>query len=213
MKKRVLIADDHPLILAGVRMLLEARTDIKVAAEASSPDALLQALKAESFDLLITDFSMPGGDAADGLGLLRRVRRDFPDLAVVVLTMISNSGVHGSIVQQGVRGLIDKSSGMAEVSMAIDAVSGGRNYISASFRQGLLESGFDAKAGEPARLSPRELEVVRLFASGMTVTAVSEHLSRSVKTVSRQKADAMVKLGLKSDLEIFVYAREHGMIS
>ena len=64
-----------------------------------------------------------------------------------------------------------------------------------------------------ARLSPRELEVIRLFASGLTVTGIAERLARSVKTVSRQKSDAMIKLGLKNDLEIYVYAREHGMNS
>jgi len=213
MKRQVLIADDHPIILAGVRMLLEDRTDIEEVTEADSPDKLLECLKQKPCDLLITDFSMPGGDAADGLGLLQRVRRDYPQLAIVVLTMIANSGVHGAILQSGVRGLIDKGSGMAEISLAIDAVSQGRNYVSESFKKGLLQSEFDAKAGTQAKLSPRELEVIRLFASGMTVTAVSEHLSRSVKTVSRQKADAMFKLGLKSDLEIFVYARENGMIS
>lgn len=211
MTTRVIIADDHPIIVAGVRMLLAAKPDIEVVAEADSPDRLLSALRATPCDLLITDFSMPGGEAADGLALLQRIRRDFPALPIIVLTMVANVGVHGTIVQAGVRGLVDKGSGMAEISLAIQAVSQGRDYISASFKQGLLQSGFDAEAGAPARLSPRELEVIRLFSSGLTVTDIAERLTRSVKTVSRQKADAMVKLGLRNDFDIFVYAREHGL--
>ena len=213
MTMRLIIADDHPIILAGVRMLLENKSEIEVVAEADSPDKLLAALRHTPCDLLITDFSMPGGEAADGLGLLQRIRRDHPDLPIIVLTMIGNVGVHGTILEAGVRGLIDKASGMAEISLAIQAVSQGRTYVSTTFRQGLLQSEFDSDAGESARLSPRELEVIRLFASGLTVTGIADRLARSVKTVSRQKSDAMIKLGLKNDLDIYVYAREHGMNS
>jgi two-component system capsular synthesis response regulator RcsB len=212
-KTRVVVADDHPIIVAGVRMLLEDRSEIEVVADADSPDKLLAVLAETPCELLITDFSMPGGVTADGLGLLQRIRRLHPDLQIVVLTMVANAAVHGLILESGVRGLIDKSSGMGEILLAVQAVSQGRDYVSASFSQGLLQSSFDTDAGESARLSPREVEVIRLFASGLTVTAIAERLVRSVKTVSRQKADAMVKLGLKSDLEIYVYAREHGLIS
>jgi two-component system capsular synthesis response regulator RcsB len=213
MNLRVVVADDHPIIVAGVRMLLEDRSEIEVVADADSPDKLLEVLADTPCDLLITDFSMPGGVAADGLGLLQRVRRLHPELQIIVLTMVANAGLHGSILESGVRGLIDKASGMAEILLAVQAVSQGRDYVSSSFRQGLLQSNFDSGAAEAARLSPREVEVIRLFASGLTVTAIAERVARSVKTVSRQKADAMVKLGLKSDLEIYVYAREHGLTS
>jgi two-component system capsular synthesis response regulator RcsB len=213
MKKRVIIADDHPIIRAGVRMLLENRGDVIVAAEADSPDQLLSALRETPADLLITDFSMPIGRAGDGLGLLERIRRNHPDLPIIVLTMIANIGVIGSILETGVRGLIDKAAGMAEISQAIQAVGQGRVYLSTTFRKGLLQSQFNKETGASARLSPREVEVLRLFASGLTVSATAERLSRSVKTVSRQKNDAMNKLGLKSDLEIYVFAREHNLIS
>lgn len=213
MNKRVIIADDHPIIRAGVRMVLESAMNISIVAEADSPDALLSALRETPADLLITDFSMPGGQEADGLGLLQRIRRLYPDLPIIVLTMVGNVGVIGSILGTGVRGLIDKSAGMAEISLAIQAVGQGRDYVSTTFKQSLLQSQFDSESGMAARLSPREVEVLRLFASGMTVSAIAERLSRSVKTVSRQKTDAMNKLGLKSDLEIYAFAREHHMIS
>ncbi|MDM0074995.1 response regulator transcription factor [Variovorax sp. J2P1-59] len=213
MTLRLIIADDHPFIRAGVRMLLEGDSGLAVVAEADSPEQVLSTLRETPADLLITDFSMPGGQAADGLGLLQRIRRDHPHLPIIVLTMISNAAVHGTILETGVRGLVDKSAGMTEISLAIQAVQQGQTYVSTTFRQTLFESEFNLKSGEVAKLSPREVEVLRLFASGMTVTAIAERLSRSIKTVSRQKSDAMVKLGLKSDLDIYTYARENGMIS
>lgn len=213
MTLRVILADDHPLIRAGVRTLLEDDPGLAVVAEADSADKLLSVLRETPADLLITDFSMPGGQAADGLGLIQRVRRDHPALPVIVLTMLANAGVHGTILESGVHGLIDKGAGMAEISLAIQAVAQGRNYVSATFREGLRQSQFDRTAGESARLSPREIEVLRLFASGLTVSEIAERLSRSIKTVSRQKNDAMIKLGLKNDLDIFVYANEHGLTS
>ncbi|MGO4396162.1 response regulator [Variovorax sp. M-6] len=213
MTLRVILADDHPLIRAGVRTLLEDDPGLAVVGEAESADNLLALLRETPADLLITDFSMPGGQAADGLGLIQRLRRDHPELPIIVLTMITNVGVHGTIIEAGVRGLIDKGAGMAEISLAIQAVAQGRDYVSATFREGLRQSEFDKSSGEAAQLSPRELEVLRLFASGLTVSAIADRLSRSVKTVSRQKNDAMVKLGLKSDLDIFLYAREHGLTS
>lgn len=213
MTLRVILADDHPLIRAGVRIVLDDDPALTVVAEAESADQLLAVLRDTPADLLITDFSMPGGQAADGLGLIQRLRRDHPELPIIVLTMLTNVGVHGTILESGVRGLIDKGAGMAEVSLAIQAVAQGRDYVSATFREGLRQSEFDRSARESAQLSPRELEVLRLFASGLTVSAIADRLSRSIKTVSRQKNDAMVKLGLKNDLDIFVYAREHGLIS
>jgi two-component system capsular synthesis response regulator RcsB len=213
MKKRVIVADDHPIIRAGVRMVLKDALDITLVAEADSPEALLAVLSETPADLLITDFSMPSAEEADGLGLVQRIRRLYPDLPIIVLTMMGNVGVLGAILATGVRGLIDKSAGMNEISIAVQAVGQGRDYVSTTFRQSLLQSQFDSEVGASARLSPREGEVLRLFASGLTVSAIAERLSRSVKTVSRQKSDAMAKLGLKSDLEIYVFAREHNLIS
>src|SRR5262245_36782504 len=139
-QKRVVLADDHPIIRAGVRMLLESGEDATVVAEAESPDALLKVLSETPADLLITDFSMPGGNEADGLALLQRIRRTYPDLPIIVLTMVANVGVIGSILAIGVRGLIDKAAGIAEVSLAIRAVGQGRDHLSATYCQNLLQS-------------------------------------------------------------------------
>lgn len=194
-------------------MLLKQRGDIAVVAEADSTDSLLDVLTEVPLDLLVTDFSMPGGRVADGLSLLLRLRRDYPALPIVVLTMMGNVGVHGSILEAGIRGLVDKSSDMTETLLAIDAVAGGREYISVAFRRGLFQNPQKINGDISASLSTREVEVLRLFATGLTVSGISERLSRSVKTVSTQKTVAMLKLGLRSDYDIYVYSREHGLNS
>jgi two-component system capsular synthesis response regulator RcsB len=127
--------------------------------------------------------------------------------------MMANVGVHASILEAGILGLVDKSSDIAETVHAIDAVARGRDYISAAFRRGLFQNPQKINGEICVRLSNREVEVLRLFASGLTVSGISKRLSRSIKTVSTQKSVAMLKLGLRSDHDIYVYSREHGLNS
>lgn len=208
---RLIIADDHPFVASAVEQLLAAESDVFVVASAGSARELVTQLERESCDIVITDFSMPVPGGVDGLPLLDTLRRRWPSVAIIVLTMVSNPGVLQTILGLGAKGLINKSDAMSELTTAVRAVARGQVYISRATR-GLMES-----AGVPSKptaaLSPRETEVLRLFASGKTVTEIARHLNRSVKTISTQKLEAMSKLGLKSDLEIYSYARESGLLS
>ena len=204
MSFRIVLADDHPIVSSGVRQLLEHDRSLSVVAMVSSPDELLGTLDSMECDLLITDFNMPVGRVSDGLGLLGLIQRKHPTLPVIVLTMITNAAVLRSVLGTGVRGLISKADTLAELPLAVSVVAKGRNYVSKSM-EGYMES-------ETVKLSPRETEVLRLFASGCTVSEIARQLNRSVKTVSSQKMEAMNKLGIKSDLGIYAYAREHGLV-
>ncbi|WP_372015517.1 response regulator [Pseudoxanthomonas sp. 10H] len=201
---RVILADDHPVVRGGVRALLEQAGGIRITAEAATAGELFAAVSRGDGDLVLTDFSMPGGDAADGLSMLGRLRAHWPELPVVVLTMAGNTAVLRTILEAGVLGLLNKSDALTELAMAIHAASQGRRYVGTSIRA-LLEP---ASPG----LSQRETEVLRLFASGLTVSQIARRLNRSVKTISRQKTDAMAKLGLRSDLDIYAYARQNGLL-
>lgn len=215
---RIALSDDHPVVRAGVRALLESAAapgeTWTVAAEACGADELLELLAAQSptqpLDLLITDFSMPGSRVGDGLTLLGQIRRRRPKLPVIVLTMIGNAPVLRSIADTGVAGLLDKAAAAAELGEAVRAVMQGERYFGQALRE-LLEPGAAPTRG--AGLSPREAEVLRLFASGLGVSQIAAHLHRSKQTISRQKTDAMGKLGLKSDREIYDYARAEGLLS
>lgn len=208
---RIILADDHPIVLNGVRMLLENGADATVVANAHSPVELIDAIETHPCDLVITDFSMPGSQLADGLHMLGLIRRRWPNLPVIVLTMVSNAGVLGSILATGVRGLLSKSDALTELTLAVRAVSHDRDYLSKSIKKTLDASRTGGAGTAVAALSKREAEVLRLFAGGCTVSEIAGQLNRSVKTISRQKMDAMAKLGLNSDLDIYTYAREHGL--
>lgn len=209
---RIFIADDHPFTLAGVRAEIErAGAPFDVAGEASNGTALLQLLaESRPGDLLVTDFAMRGPRLrdCDGLPLLLTLRRQFPVLPIIVLTEVDNPAMLRAMVDAGVRGLIDKTSARDELLVALRKVAVGRIHFCRAMRAALDQAG---QGMAPPRISPHEAEVVRLFAGGLTVSEIAVRLSRSIKTISRQKNDAMHKLGLDNNSQLYAYARDHGL--
>lgn len=208
----IVLADDHPIVSDAVRQLLERESDLRVLACARSARELLESVERTACDIVVTDFSMPSTEAVDGLPLISMLRRRWPRMGIIVLTMISNPGVLQSILDVGANALINKSDAMSELVVAVRVVSRDQTYVSQATKE-LLAKAVAGTAAQAMALSPREAEVIRLFASGKTVTEIARHLNRSVKTISTQKLEAMAKLGLKSDLEIYSYARENGLLS
>ena len=212
---RIFIADDHPFTLAGVRVELERAGEcFQIAGEASNGPALLKLLEASrAGDLLVTDFSMRGPQLrdCDGLSLLLTLRRQFPVLPIIVLTEVGNPAMLRAMVDAGVRGLVDKVSARTELLTAIQKVAIGRIHFCRAMRTVLDQAG--GIDGPQVRISPHEAEVVRLFVGGLTVSEIAVRLSRSVKTISRQKNDAMHKLGLDNNSQLYAYARDHGLTS
>ncbi|AQX62207.1 DNA-binding response regulator [Pseudomonas syringae pv. actinidiae] len=207
------MADDHPIFLIGLRVVLEQDDMAHVVAEAGNPDALLQALASHACDVLVTDFMMPVERQNDGLRLLQRVRRDFPVLPVIVVTTLSNAGLFQSMLDLGVRGLLSKASLAGELPAAVKAALRGEIFVADSVRRVLREAqqyGPDALLAAE-RLSPRELEVLRLLSAGHTVGQIAAQLNRSKQSVSAQKVGAMRKLGLANDAALFIYLQESGM--
>jgi two-component system, NarL family, captular synthesis response regulator RcsB len=213
---RIVIADDHPVVMLGIRALLKGLSNVQVVGEANSGGELLSMLASEPCELLITDFSMPYEDGSgDGLPLLRRLRRDHPKLPIIVLTMVHNPALTRGMLAAGVNGLVGKVAMMKELLLAIGAVLNGRTYVCESMREHVSDWSTPqpvVNGADPAILSQREAEVVRLYAQGMTVTQIAEHLHRSVKTVSQQKNDAMRKLGVTTNTQLFEYARAYGLL-
>jgi two-component system, NarL family, captular synthesis response regulator RcsB len=219
---RIVIADDHPVVTLGIRALLKPLGQVEIVGEAASSSELLAVLAEEPCDLLITDFSMPyENGSGDGLPLLRRLRRDYPELPIIVLTMLHNPALTRGMLAAGVNGLVSKAAMMKELLLAIGAVMNGRPYICEAMREHVAdwapprspgEAAQPVASNDPAVLSQREAEVVRLFAQGLSVTQIAEHLHRSVKTVSQQKNDAMRKLGVTSNTQLFEYARAYGLL-
>jgi len=208
---RVIIADDHPVVLIGLKTSLrDYGNGLHVVGEARHGQELLQLLATTPGDLLITDFSMPAdAEGYDGLSLLQRVREAHPALPILVLTMLRNPALVQNMIGLGVRGVVDKMAMAKELMLAIDMIRAGRSYLSERMRRQI--EGMYPSGGEPV-VSRREAEVIRFLAQGLTVSEIARRLERSVKTISQQKRDAMRKLGLDGDKQLFDYARSNGLL-
>jgi two-component system capsular synthesis response regulator RcsB len=209
---RIIISDDHPVVLKGLKTWLQDYGNrLEVVGEARNGAELMSLLGRVPCDLLITDFSMPSEDAEeDGLSLIHRLRESYPELPILVLTMLSNPALVQSMMAAGVQSVVDKMAMTKELMLAIDMARAGRTYLSIRMRQ---QIGSAARPGDDALpISPREGEVIRFLAQGLTVSEVARRTGRSVKTISQQKRDAMRKLGLDSDKQLFDYARSAGLL-
>jgi two-component system, NarL family, captular synthesis response regulator RcsB len=214
LKLRVVLADDHPFVVLGLKSLFNTDESMQVVGEASNAREVLIRLRQHPCDVLVTDFAMPepGKDAQDGLRLIREVRQNWPNLAIVVLTSVSNVAILRSVLYAGALGLVDKSEPIELVMTAVRNAHLGRRFVSETFLASLAEAGgeLDFSPDEP-RLSPREIEVVRLFAQGRSISEIAKALDRDVRTISRQKRDAMTKLGIKNDPGLFAFVRARGL--
>jgi two-component system capsular synthesis response regulator RcsB len=208
---RVIIADDHPIVRIGQRVVIEADGKCKVVGEADGPDALLNMLDTTPCDLLVTDFAMPGGHQADGYVLLGLLKRQYPDLPVILVTMFANIATLRASFAQGARAIIAKSASAKELPLAIRAIRQGKTFVSESLRAQMDEAGTSDQSQQP-QLSGKEREVVRMLASGMTVSQIAAQVNRSISTISKQKSTAMNRLCISSDVDLFAYARSCGMI-
>ncbi|MBU9385633.1 MULTISPECIES: response regulator transcription factor [Burkholderia] len=208
---RVVIADDHPIVLLGCRLLLE-QGGMKVTGEASHSGELMSILARVTCDVLITDFSMPGTGHADGLAMLAAIRREYAMLPVIVLTNIANAGLLRATLNTGVLGIVEKGAKKNELFAAIHAAMSGAVYISIRLQRELAEIGLSSTESQTAaRLTARELEVLRLLAIGKSPAEVGRMLHRTIKTVSWAKMSAKRKLGLKSDAELYEYVVNLGL--
>lgn len=202
MQKNVIIADDHPVFLIGLRAVLNTAfgENFMISAEAQTVDQLLTLLAEKLPDALLTDFNMPGEQQSDGLRLISTLRRKYPQLPIIVITMTTNPGLVNSILATGVFAVINKQSLTTELTACLKALLQGRK-----------PPGTSISSPPTVAMSPRELEVVRLLAQGHSVNHIASMLSRTKQTISAQKKSAMLKIGVSSDADLFAYLREAGL--
>mgnify|MGYP006363649289 FL=1 len=207
---RVIIAEDHRVVRIGLRMLIDLSGTCVVVGEAEGPDSLLNLLSTTPCDLLITDLSMPGDLQSDGLKMLGMVRRRYPSVRIILVTMFANVATLRSALTEGVMAIVSKGASAKELPMAIRSVGEGRRFVSELLRTALAPAGIGHASTKPS-LSAKEHEVVRMLASGMTVSEIAGYFNRSVSTISKQKNMAMHRLGISTDVDLFAYARDSGM--
>lgn len=209
---RILIADDHGVLRAGLRALLNAEPDLEVVGEAADGNEALRLVEKLRPDVLLLDISMPG---PGGIEVTRRVKRAQPDTRVLILTVHEDEGLLREAIRAGAAGYIVKRAVESELINAIHAVWRGDLYVHPAMTRALLKDlQAPATTEQPLvePLTPRETEVLSLIAQGYTNRQIAEKLSISVRTVESHRANIMGKLGLRSRVELVRYAREHGLL-
>lgn len=208
-KIRVAIVDDHHVVRAGLRGLLEDETDIEVVAEAIDGLAVLDLLRKHELDVLILDLSMP---QHDGFEAVARVHERAPDVGILVLSSYPESQYAVSLLRRGASGYLNKGCDPREIITAIRRIADGHRYITANVAELLATqlSRGDSPAHE--ELSKREMQVFLRLARGETVGAIAASLFLSVKTVSTYRTRVLEKLALGSNSELTYYAMKHRLI-
>ncbi|MFC6841816.1 response regulator transcription factor [Xanthomonas theicola] len=211
-KIKVVIADDHPAIIEGVKHSIAVST-IELMGTAHDSTQVIELLDQGVADVLVTDYAMPGGEFGDGLPLFEFILRRYPDIKIVVVTMIENPGVLRSLIAMGVRCIVGKSDDLSHLIPAIHIASSGAQYFSPTV-SAIVQALEKLPAGDnrSVRLSKRESEVIRLYVSGTKINDIAAQLHRSKQTISSQKNSAMKKIGVASDADLFKYALEVGLV-
>jgi DNA-binding NarL/FixJ family response regulator len=207
---RVALADDHAVVRAGYRRLLELESDILVAAEYADADAAYSALAAadaDPIDLLILDLSMPG---RSGLDLLRRLALRLPALRVLVFTMHDGAAMVQQCLRAGAVGFVTKSSAPEVLVDAVRRAAHGEVVLSPDVAQ-LAPLG-DSDAAPHRQLSSREFDILQQLLAGRSLDDIAQALRLTPKTVSNYQTQIRQKLGVGGALELMRYAREHGLL-
>jgi DNA-binding NarL/FixJ family response regulator len=206
---RVAIADDHPLLLAGLASELHRQPGICVVGVAANSTALMTLLAKQPVDVVISDYSMPGGSLGDGTTLFGAIQERFPNIELIVLTMMSNPDVIRSLLVMGVARILSKADPLEYLTAALyAALAGKKRYLSPTIEAIVQRYGIEGErpsSRKKRHLSARELEVTRLFASGLTICEIADRLGRSKQTISSQKLRAMRKLGISRDADLIKY--------
>jgi len=208
---RVLIVDDHAILRAGVREMLSDEEDLRVVAEAGSAEEALQTLRnGTAVDVVVLDITLPG---QSGIDLLKQLRRDRPELAILVLSMHPERSFAVRLMRAGANGYVPKMIVPEELVKAVRAVGSGRRYITPIVAE-LLASDCAADEEGPLhnRLSERELQVFTRIARGISPAVMANELGLSVKTVSTYRARILEKMAMRSNAEIAAYAVRNQLV-
>jgi DNA-binding NarL/FixJ family response regulator len=207
---RVLLADDHAIVRAGLKEILADTGDIAVAGEATNGQEVLSLVSANDYDLAVLDMSMPG---RNGIELIKLVKAEKPHLRILVLSMHSEEQYAVRAIRAGASGYLGKDSAADQLVAAIRRIAGGGAYVSSETAERLaLDAGRASGAPPHTLLSDREFQVFQLIASGAAVGAIAKQLSLSVKTVSTHKTRILEKMGLANQAELVRYALEHRLL-
>ncbi len=207
---RILIADDHTIVRKGLQLILsKGMKKVHFTETANAPETLFEITR-KKFDIIILDLSMPG---SSGLDLLKDIKERSPDLPILVLSMHPEDQYALRVIRAGARGYMTKESAPEELVNAASKVLKGGTYVSAAIAEQMVSySQGPKKASGYENLSDREFHVLKLIASGKTVSEVADVLSLSVKTISTYRTRILEKLNFSTNAELTRYAMQNKLV-
>jgi DNA-binding NarL/FixJ family response regulator len=207
---KVIIADDHPIVRAGLKQIILEDQSINVAGEAANGADLLRQVRNQDFDVIILDLTMPG---MDGIDVLKQLKIEKPHTPVIILTVHPESQYALRILKAGASGYLTKESASDELIRAIRKVHNGGKYINPSLAEKIAFA-LDEDSGKLPHetLSDREYQVMCLIGSGKTISQVADSLSLSVKTVSTYRSRILEKMKIQNNAELIHYAVQNGLV-
>jgi two-component system invasion response regulator UvrY len=210
-KARVLIVDDHALVRAGFKRLLDATDDFEAAGEAGTAAAALSIAAGGGFDVVLLDIALPDAGVLETVGTLRRRH---PELPILIVSMHPEEQYAVNLLRAGISGFFPKAGEAKDLLQALRTIVAGKKYISASLAEALaMEAAGDAAEPAHRKLSNREFQIFVQLAAGKTVTDIASELCLSVKTISTYRSRIMEKMNLTRNAELTAYALRHTLIS
>ena len=210
---RVVLADDHHLVRAGIRSLLETLAGVEVVAETGDGREAIELVRLHRPNLVLMDITMGG---MNGLDATTHLIREFPQLRVIILSMHANEEYVRHALQAGAAAYLLKDAATAELELAVRAVAQGQTYLSPAISRQVVEEylgGQSAPAAGPlTQLTARQREVLQLIAEGKTTKQTAALLKVSVKTIETHRAQLMERLGIHDVPGLVRYAVRHGMV-
>lgn len=209
---RVLLADDHALVRAGIRALLERIEQVEVVGEAGDGPRALELVEQLRPDVVLLDLTMPG---LDGFEILKEARQKFPEVHFIVLTVHEGEEYAFHALRSGAAGYLPKSAASAELELAIERVVAGKKYLSPSIEQRAAFEASERHPGQPplSELTVRQREVLTLIAEGRSTKDIAGALSISVKTVETHRAQLMDRLNIHDIAGLVRFAIKTGLVS
>ncbi|MBK9116727.1 MAG: response regulator transcription factor [Betaproteobacteria bacterium] len=207
---RILIADDHAIVRAGLQQFIADQPDMQVAGEAATGSEAVALVRGGEFDVVLLDISMPDRNGIDTLKTLRQIA---PAMPVLMLSGYAEDQYAVNLLRAGAAGYLNKEAAARELVGAIRTVVNGRKFVSPALAQ-ILADGVARDADRPlhAELSQREFQILCKLAAGAAVSKIAAELNLSVKTVSTYRSRVLEKMGMKSNADLTYYAIKNGLI-
>jgi two-component system, NarL family, invasion response regulator UvrY len=206
---RIIIAEDHAVVRLGIKEIISAIDEFIVVDEAENGNELLEKIKHTEADMILLDIGMP---EKSGWDVMMHIRMEKPHLKVLVLSVYPESEYALQFIKAGASGYVCKTSASDELVQALRIVASGKKYFGPSLTEQLakqLTQGDDAQQLPHESLSPRELQILCLIASGKTVREIAEELYLSIPTVNTHRARILVKMNIKNNVQLAHYAFVH----